>query len=104
MMERAMLRIIAALVFAAPLLPAPSPAPDEIKVAVEKALPLLRKGAEGHIAQKTCFACHNQALPVLACATAKPRGFAVPDEELKEQREFIAAVLERTRDNFRKGQ
>src|SRR5260370_40491203 len=39
--------------------------------AVEKALPLLLKGAEGHVAKRTCFACHNQALPILAFATAR---------------------------------
>lgn len=99
-----MLRVAAAIVFSAPFLPAPTPAPHEIRAAVEKALPLLRKGAEGHIAQKTCFACHNQALPVLAHTTARSRGFAVPEQALQEQREFIAAFLERNRDNYRKGQ
>ena len=34
------------------------------------------KGATGHSDQRTCFACHNQAAPVVAFATAKAGGFA----------------------------
>ena len=38
----------------------------KVRAAVGKALPLLLKGAQGHVAHKTCFACHNQAIPLLA--------------------------------------
>jgi hypothetical protein len=48
----------------------PAPSPEKVKAAVGKALPLLLKGAEGHRAEKTCFACHNQAIPLLAFTTA----------------------------------
>jgi hypothetical protein len=75
----------------------------KVKAAVQKALPLLLKGAEGHVAQRTCFACHNQALPILALTTARQRGFSVRPEDLKKQREFIAAFLEGNRDNYRQG-
>ena len=40
------------------------PAPQAVRAAAGRALPLLVKGAEGHVEQKTCFACHNQAFPV----------------------------------------
>jgi hypothetical protein len=56
-----------------------------IKTAVAKALPLLQKGANGHVTQRTCFACHNQTHPLLAITTAGPRGFAVDDAFLKKQ-------------------
>jgi hypothetical protein len=79
------------------------PAPEDVRKAVEKALPLLRKGAEGHVAQRTCFACHNQGVPILAFTTVRERGFAVPEDEMKKQLEFIAAFLDRNRDNYRKG-
>jgi hypothetical protein len=81
----------------------PAPSPESIKAAVGQALPLLLKGAEGHVAQRTCFACHNQMLPVLAFTTARGRGFTVPEDALKKQREFIAAFLERNRDEYRQG-
>ncbi len=74
-----------------------------IKTAIAKALPLLKKGAEGHVAQRTCFACHNQAIPLLALAMARSRGFAVPEEHLKKQREFIATFLEGNQENYRQG-
>jgi hypothetical protein len=80
------------------------PAADEIKAAVGKALPLLLKGAEGHIAHRTCFACHNQGIPILALTTARDRGFTVRDEDLQKQVKFIAAFLEKNRDDYRKGQ
>src|SRR5437868_5354314 len=60
-----------------------SPAsPEVIRTAIGKALPLLAKAAEGHIAQRTCFACHNQALPVLAFTTARQRALPVPALDL----------------------
>ena len=70
------------------------------KAAVVKALPLLVKGAEGHLAKRTCFACHNQALPLMAFAAARAHGFAVRDDTLKKQADFIAAFLARNRDNY----
>lgn len=78
-------------------------APQMRRAAVEKALPLLLKGAEGHVANRTCFACHNQGVPILAMTTARQRGFGVRDEDVRQQLEFIAAFLERNRDNYRQG-
>jgi hypothetical protein len=80
------------------------PAPDAVRRAVEKSLPLLLKGAEGHVEQRTCFACHNQAVPMLAFTTARARGFAVRDEDVQKQLDFVAEFLGRHRENFQKGQ
>jgi Prenyltransferase and squalene oxidase repeat len=77
--------------------------PDAMKAAVAKALPLLVKGAKGHVEQRICFACHNQASPILALTTAQERGFPVADEFLKTQREFIAEFLDDNRDKYRQG-
>jgi hypothetical protein len=93
----------AALLAATFLSPPGRAAEPDVRRAVAKALPLLLKGAEGHVAQRTCFACHNQALPVLALVTARPRGFAVADDDLKKQADFIIAFLDSNRDNYRKG-
>jgi hypothetical protein len=81
----------------------PARSPEEIKAALGKALPLLLKGAEGHVAKRSCFACHNQALPMLAFTTARQRGFSVRDEDLKKQVEFIAEFLERNQEEYRQG-
>jgi hypothetical protein len=88
--------------------PAPSaepavPSADAVKAAVARALPLLKKGAEGHRTQRTCFACHNQGVPLLALTTARARGFDVPEADLKKQLEFIAAFLAKNRDDYRQG-
>jgi hypothetical protein len=76
---------------------------EELRAAVAKSLPLLEKGAAGHRDQKTCFACHNQGLPILALATAKRRGFEVSDDELKKHTDFIADFLGKNRANYLKG-
>ena len=39
---------------------------EELRPAIAKSLPLLLKGAIGHRENRTCFACHNQGLPILA--------------------------------------
>jgi hypothetical protein len=55
------------------------------------------------MAQRTCFACHNQAVPVLALTTARSRGFPVREEELQKHGHFIADFLETNRENYVKG-
>jgi hypothetical protein len=77
---------------------------EPIRTVVAKALPLLQKGAAGHMEQRTCFACHNQGVPLLAFTTARQRGFAIPEEDLKKQGDFIAAFLKRNGNNLRRGQ
>jgi squalene-hopene cyclase-like protein len=76
---------------------------EGVKEAVVKALPLLKKGAEGHVAHRTCFACHNQGVPMFALTAARTRGFPVADEDVKKQLEFIAKFLGTNRDEYREG-
>lgn len=75
----------------------------EIREAVTRALPLLQKGATGHRENRTCFACHNQALPILAMTTARSRGFAIDEDELQRHLEHINDSLDRNRKNFLQG-
>jgi hypothetical protein len=77
--------------------------PPPVSTAISRALPLLVRGAKGHIRKRDCFACHNQAIPLLALTTARDRGFAVRAADVNEQLEHIAAFLETNRDNYRKG-
>jgi hypothetical protein len=93
---------IALLAALAPPSRAAAPVPP-VKSAILQALPLLLKGAKGHIAKRTCFACHNQATPVLALRTARDRGFLVRDADVKEQLEFITSFLEKNRKLFLDG-
>ena len=81
----------------------PTAAPEAVRAAVERSLPLLTKGAVGHRQERTCFACHNQGIPILALTTARSRGFAIDEEELKKQLEFIASFLNSNRDRYLQG-
>jgi hypothetical protein len=47
--------------------------------------------------------CHNQVLPILALSTAAARGFAVDEETLRDQVQFTADFLAKSRDDYRKG-
>ncbi len=78
-------------------------ATDELKAAVAKALPPLTKGALGHRENRTCFACHNQALPVMAMTVARDRGLTIDGDELKEQLQFIAGFLEGNKESYIQG-
>lgn len=75
----------------------------QLRSAVAKALPLLQKGAVGHRENRTCFACHNQGIPILALTTARSRGFEIDEEELRKQLQFIADFLASKRESFLEG-
>jgi hypothetical protein len=81
-------------------LDAAEPKEEAIRAAVAKSLPLLKKGSAGHIDQKTCFACHNQALPMLALTTARDRGFEVSDEDRQKQADSSPPFSARTAITF----
>jgi hypothetical protein len=72
---------------------APDPSTAEVREAVSKALPLIRRGAAGSIEKRECFTCHHQALPVVALSLARRHGFAVEEREIRVQVEHTAADL-----------
>lgn len=74
-----------------------------VRAAIVKALPLIQKGAAGHRAQRTCFACHHQGIPILALTTARSRGFAIDEEDLQKHLRFINEFLDKNRANYLKG-
>src|SRR5437773_4643614 len=103
-------RTIVAVAFLATIanrVPAQSPAAavsqSELRAAVEKSLPLLMQGAIGHRENRTCFACHNQGVPVLALTAARDRGFTIDNEEIDRQTTFIAKFLDGNRENYLQG-
>lgn len=75
----------------------------DLRAAVERAIPLLTKGAIGHREQRTCFACHNQGTPLLALTTARDRGFKIDEEELGRQYKFIQEFLGRNKAEYLQG-
>src|SRR4051812_7080605 len=81
---------------------APVPSAD-LKASIAKALPPLTKGAAGHREEKTCFACHNQGLPIMAMTTARQRGVTIDSDELNSQLKFIVEFLGDNRAGYREG-
>ena len=94
--------------FAVSLMLPPAPMPREkpnlVREAVNRSLPKLAAGAEGHAEQKSCFACHNQAYPMMAFKAAKTRGFDIPQSRFTDQAVHISGFLGENKDKFVKGQ
>jgi hypothetical protein len=79
------------------------PTGDKVRAAIAKALPLIQKGAAGHRAERTCFACHHQGIPILALTTARSRGFSIDEEDVQKHLRFINDFLDKNRGNYLKG-
>jgi squalene cyclase len=77
--------------------------PPALRVAADKGLAIVQKGASGYLQQKKCFSCHHQAMPVLALTTARARGFDVDEKEIARQVQFTAEFLEKNRENYEMG-
>lgn len=82
---------------------APPAESDPIAVAIRQAIPLLERGTAGSADQRTCFTCHNQAVPVFALAEARRRGFEVDQDNLERQIRHTADHLKRGLQNYRDG-
>ncbi len=76
---------------------------SQVRTAVERAIPLIEAGAAGSAEQRTCFTCHNQALPILALAEAKHRGFVIDEANLQRQLDHTLAHLERGKVGYLEG-
>lgn len=79
------------------------PTQANLRAAVTKALPVLWQGVDGHSAKKSCFTCHNHAVPLLAVTTADRHGFPADAKKLAEQASFIADHFDGMKDRLEKG-
>jgi hypothetical protein len=75
----------------------------QVSAAIRRAIPLLEQGAAGSAAEKTCFTCHSQALPVLALSEARQRGFQIDENTFQTQLQHTAAHLKRGLAGYKKG-
>ncbi len=78
-------------------------APNAVRSAIAKAIPQLEAGAAGSAKQRTCFTCHNQAMPILALVEARRRGFAIDEDNLQVQIKHTAEHLQRGRKQYLDG-
>src|SRR5262245_13953469 len=79
------------------------PAPDAIKSAVANGLKRIEQGAANYPNHRKCFSCHHQAVPVMALAAAKERGFDIPGDNLKKHIDFSLKSFDKL-DAIKKGQ
>ena len=79
------------------------PSSESLRAAIERSIALLETGARGSADQRTCFTCHHQALPILALAEARERGFTVDPDNFQRQLAHTAAHLERGRKKYLEG-
>jgi hypothetical protein len=66
----------------------------DVRAALAKAHGVLWRGVEGHAEHRNCFTCHNHGTTILAFATARGRGVAVPEKDFADLVEFSAAYFE----------
>ena len=81
----------------------PPVASDDLEASAIKALRLLTKAAAGHRENKSCFACHNQALPIMAMRTAQAHGLTIDSKELDAQLQHIIDFLGGNRAGYQEG-
>lgn len=93
------------VLFSATAIAANEPVPEsaELLKAAAKAIPVLQRGAEGHMAERKCFACHHQTLPLLALQTGRSRGLKLNDEFEQRLLRFVEASLESGRERYLEG-
>lgn len=75
----------------------------ELRKAVDRAIPLLEKGAAGSMNERSCFTCHNLGAPVLALAAARERAFRIDEAQFKAMLDHTEASLKKSRDAYAKG-
>jgi hypothetical protein len=81
-----------------------APSAEAVRSAAAKALPLIEKGNAGHLEHRTCFACHHQAVPLLALSTARSRGLPIDAQLFAKNLKAIGEFLDKNRANYLKGQ
>lgn len=89
--------------FAIPVSADEPPSAAELRAAAAKSLPLLQKGADGYMAERKCFACHHQTLPLLALKTAQSRGLPIDAEFEQRLLRFVEDSLESGRSRYLEG-
>lgn len=76
---------------------------ERVSHAIRRAIPLLEKAAAGSARERKCFTCHSQALPVMAMAEARKRGFDIDEKVFESQLDHTAAHLKRGLAGYLKG-
>ena len=98
------MRTLFALFLLLSLPPIAIQADDESHKAISKGLAILQKGADSYPANRDCFACHHQTMPLLAFVEARKVGHEVSDETYIEQAVFTHNFFKDRTETVSKGQ
>ena len=79
-------------------------ADDAMRMAVQRAIPLIEKSAETYIEERSCCSCHHQALTVMALGRAKLAGFTVQDNIVSAQSKFTLEYFTDRKERLPKGE
>lgn len=80
-----------------------APQTNEIRQAVDRAIPQLEIASAGSATQRSCFTCHSQALPVLTFAEAHRRGIHTSSENFERQLTHTWEHLQRGKQSYSEG-
>ncbi|NQV28368.1 MAG: hypothetical protein HQ518_28785 [Rhodopirellula sp.] len=80
-----------------------APRIKRVSGAIRRAVSLLEKAAAGSAKERQCFTCHSQALPVIAMAEVRKRGFEIDENVFESQLKHTAANLQRGLKGYREG-
>lgn len=67
---------------------------SELRIAVERSLPLLQSSMQTWTERRACYSCHHQALGTMTVEFAHERGFAIDEEMHAYQIEWMRRILE----------
>src|SRR5438552_15795783 len=76
---------------------------ERIVAALARGVPLLEKSARNYPAHRKCFACHHQALPLLAIGEARRIGFKTDEALPAAIAEFATASFRGKIDDLQAG-
>ncbi|MDC0144287.1 terpene cyclase/mutase family protein [Verrucomicrobia bacterium] len=79
-------------------------ADDAMRMAAQRAIPLIEKSAAIYTEQRDCFSCHHQALTVMALSRAKLADLPVRDDAISEQSKFTLEYFSDRKDRLPKGE
>lgn len=76
---------------------------QRFSAAVKQSIPLLETASTESAAQRKCFTCHGQAMPVVTFVAARPHGFSIDAENLKRQVQHTYSHLKRFKKKYADG-
>ena len=75
-------------------------ADDAMRMAAQRAIPLIEKSAAIYTEQRDCFSCHHQALTVMTLSRAKLAGLPVRDDAISGQSKFTLEYFSDRKDRL----